>query len=87
MRFCVWRMLTGRFGTLFVLTFSGYFFMKGVNRRKKVEYIREQANAPDVKDAAAGLSTAPAQSRTRPMSPFESLMYNLERNWNKKVGA
>ena len=73
------------FGVLFSLTFASYFVVKQVNKDRKRAYAAEHA-LDDDKPMSSHLGPGtPVNDRVRPMSPFQSLMYNLERNWNQKV--
>ncbi|WFD23824.1 hypothetical protein MEQU1_002518 [Malassezia equina] len=83
-------------GAMIVAMFTGYAFVKSMNRVKKKEYITMQAQADDGgkwPDGSRKEGTklpkhvVSTNTNTRQLSPIEQLFTSLQRQWKKKVSG
>lgn len=74
---------------MIISMFSGFFLVKAANKSRKRDYIAAKAQTEDGGGLLANADKPRLQSLStaggaRSVSPIESLLQNLSRQWDKK---
>ncbi|WFD20168.1 hypothetical protein MCAP1_002412 [Malassezia caprae] len=74
-------------GAMIVAMFTGYAYVKSMNRTKKKEYITMQAQAADGDVPQLPKHVVSTNTNSRQSSPIQQLYTSLKRQWEKKVNS
>ncbi|SHO78693.1 Uncharacterized protein MSYG_3040 [Malassezia sympodialis ATCC 42132] len=72
---------------MIVSMFTGYAYVKSMNRAKKKEYITMQAQADDGDMRQLPKHVISTSTNSRQSSPIQQLYTSLKRQWEKKVNG